>query len=85
MRILGNLSIKSFDRKLDKALERAKELNEEKGDTVVCEYCHQLMPKNEASVVYNLETDKMEYSHEQCFEENNHIAKEGELPQLKEE
>lgn len=50
---------------------RVIDLLHEKGNTVICTYCGQLMPKDGAVVVYVFETDSLEFAHKECFEKHN--------------
>lgn len=59
---------------LASCLSKANELYSNKGNTVLCHYCRQLMLKSEAAVVYNIEVDTIEYSHEACWSDNNEVS-----------
>lgn len=70
-KILDRILNQKFKGDLALAEKRANELYATKGKVVVCHYCGNLLPKSDAEVVYNIETDRMEYSHPACFDENN--------------
>jgi ribosomal protein S26 len=55
---------------MSKADNQANELYKKQGQSVVCVYCGKLMPKNKAGVVYNIGENRLEYSHDSCFESN---------------
>ena len=71
--------IKKFDKQLEKEREKAQKLYDEKGNTVVCKYCGQLLPKNEAGCVYDIVNKNLTFHHEECF--NKH-EKQGTLEDL---
>lgn len=57
-----------FDKQINKELQKAKKLINEKSDTVICEYCGKLLPKNEAGSVYDIEEKKVTFHHDSCFD-----------------
>lgn len=81
-RVFGTLLNLRFNRGLEAAQHRANELHSKQFQTVVCVYCGRLLPKSEAGVVYNIENDTLEYSHEACFEKYEHGS--AEMPTLRE-
>lgn len=77
--MFNKLRNKKFNKGIEFAQKRVNELYKNKSESVICFYCKQLMLKNEATIVYNMQTDEMECSHEKCWNENN-IVHEG-MPQ----
>jgi hypothetical protein len=65
---------KKFNDGLEEAQNRANKLHDKKGNAVVCIYCGKLLDKKEASIVYDISKDVMEYSHEDCWQANNEVS-----------
>lgn len=74
MAIFAKLRNRKFFGGMDEAAKRANTLYNKKGGTVVCIYCGQLLLKKEAAVVYDLEKNENEYSHEKCWQKNNRVS-----------
>lgn len=70
---------KKFDKQLEKERKKAQELYDKKQDTVVCSYCGNLLLKNEAGCVYDIENKEMTFHHEECFDK---YEKQGTLEDL---
>lgn len=71
--MVKNFNDFKYNRNLKIAEDRANQLIASQGEMVACEYCGKPLRKEYAEKVYNLEYDRMEYSHERCFNENNVI------------
>ena len=72
-RILSSFRQKRFEGALEVVTRRANALYAQKGATVVCVYCGKAMEKRLAGCVYEVATGKMEYSHDECWHQNNHV------------
>lgn len=59
--------IKRLDKQLEKERQKAQKLYDKKQNTVVCEYCGNLLLKNEAGCIYDIVKKEMTYHHEKCF------------------
>lgn len=70
--MLNKLKIAKFEKQLEKEREKAQELYDKKGNSVICEYCGKLLDKNEAGVIYNFITKELTYHHDSCFEKYAH-------------
>lgn len=62
------LKIKKFDKQIEKERKKAQKLYDKKQDIVICKYCKQLLPKNEAGCIYDIEKKELEFHHEECFD-----------------
>lgn len=71
--MIKNFDDFKFNRNLKIAEDRANQLIQGHGEMVVCEYCGKMLRKEHAEKVYDLEKDRMEFSHARCFTENNVI------------
>ena len=62
------MEVKRFDKQLEKVRQKAQKEYDKKQDTVVCEYCGKLLPKQEAGCIYDIKKNEMTYHHDECFE-----------------
>ena len=62
------LKIKKFDKKIEKEKQKAQELYNKKQNTVVCQYCGQLLKKEEADSIYDIEKKELTFCHSECFD-----------------
>ena len=65
---------KNFNNGLNLITIKANKLFKQSRNVVVCEYCGQPLQKLNASIVYDMVKNRIEYSHEKCFEQNNHYG-----------
>lgn len=65
-----------LDKELDKALLTATHLHNNGISIAICEYCNKPLKKaaNDVAAVFNLINNKMEYSHDECWEANNKVG-----------
>ena len=80
--LLSKMVIKKLDSQLNKELQKANSIHKNKYNTVVCKYCGQLLPKQEAGAMWDITNQQLYYFHEDCFNKNE---KQGTLEDLKNE
>jgi RNase P subunit RPR2 len=72
-----------YFKSMEDLTKKSNELYNKKFQTVVCVYCGQLLPKNEAAVVFDIEKGENEYSHEECWNANNIVSDKPPIPKNK--
>jgi len=58
---------------LSVSVHRSLKMYNQKGTTVVCVYCGKLMPKAGATFNYIINADRVEYSHDECYQAANPV------------
>jgi hypothetical protein len=66
-KILGWWKTRTLTRKLLEAAIISEALFQSKGNTVVCEYCGQLLPKEESFHVYDADESSSAFYHAECL------------------
>ena len=75
MKSMNYFKYKNFKNEINKQKEKAEELYKKKQETVICEYCKQLLKKQDAGCVYDLENKTLFFFHEDCFNKNERMYK----------
>ena len=57
-----------FERQIEKERKKAQKLYDKKQDTVICSYCGELLKKNEADCIYDIEKKELTFCHSTCFD-----------------
>lgn len=68
------IKTKIFDYKLKKCQQKAKKMIDKKGDVVICKWCGNLLKKQDADIIYNIEKNEVEFMHEECFYKNEKMG-----------
>ena len=64
---------KNFKNEIDKQKEKAEKLYKKKQETVICEYCKQLLKKQDAGCIYDMKNKTLSFFHEDCFNKNERM------------